>query len=896
MGILAVGNITLSPVNDGCSIMLTRGSCTVRTAFDGSSPDLSQAYTDVSLMRGDVKVPITGVNISVSIPDGVEYTVTTVDASTQRVSITKLPVSLPLCEVNIILSYSSFSLSALFSITAVRETSMLDWILDWEENKTKIGSAYILTPKIYAGTVTEGENGGVSVSGVYMGPDSQMGAGVYGYKDGKEIFHLNSTGGEIAGWDITTTGISTSDGTLQLLSEGTIKSFLEDGSVAWGLYKDGTASFANGKVLFGNDGSATYEGRVIASSGQIGEWLIKNKYLYGSHVLLHSGMSIIGISNAEITEDDSSSFLDLIRAHGGIAMYYDSTSYGLTATLPVDSSHAVIREIFTLGSVNKIAGWNFDDEALYCGAKSNILGNTTSSNGDITIGTFGIRGYKWRIDSNGECSFADGKFLYENGVAKIAGWKLSDEALYSSHIVMSSGNECVGLYLSDGEIAGHSGSEIEAVIKAASGIYLRHDSSKGAELYAGYNGAELFRVSVSNTNGNSSGYICGWTFSQNGLYCGEASDLAADSFTSSEESIFIGKSGLRGYAWRIEPDGSGAVAKGNFRWDNTGRLFIGPEAEPGTTITDATILTETIMVQNSSSYIGAGISADGNEDGSIRFWAGTSFEGRATAPFRVQQDGSVAMTKAKVSGEINAYSGSIGGFEINSGCIGVYSKDDSSSGLSIYETAIYIRNNASSTNEASVFVGIGDALPSTAGTKCAGRFEIHSNSSSGDGGVALLAKYQNPHNERYYKPLAFKRIGNEFAIGKTSRFETGYIGEAYSDTLENWFPITHTFVFSSISMENLALYLPSSTLVESALKDEGAGAVTFSIRIIVTTSISNKITLMPPRQSTSDNTAAGEIFRADSSVSSIALDEKDVIELQYYLGNWYVVSQNWNYK
>lgn len=896
MGILAVGNITLSPVNDGCSIMLTRGSCTVRTAFDGSSPDLSQAYTDISLMRGDAKVPISGANISVSVPDGVEYAVTTVDASTQRISITKLPVSLSLCEVNITLSYSGFSSSALFSITTVRETSMLDWILDWEENKTKIGSTYILTPKIYAGTVTEGENGGVSVSGVYIGPDSQMGAGVYGYKDGKEIFHLNSTGGGIAGWDITTAGISTSDGTLQLLSEGTIKSSLEDGSVAWGLYKNGTASFANGKVQFGNDGSATYEGRVISSSGQIGDWLIKAGYLYNNHILLHSEMSIIGISNAEITEDNSSSFLDLIRAHGGIAMHYDSTSYGLTATLPVDSSHAVVREIFTLGSINKIAGWNFDDEALYCGTKSNILGSTTSSNGDITIGTFGIRGYKWRIESNGECSFADGKFLYENGVAKIAGWKLSDDALYDSHIVMSSGSERVGVYLSDAEIAGHSGSEIESIIKAASGIYLRHDSDKGAELYIGCDGTELFRVNVSNTDGKSSGYICGWKFSPDGLYCGATSDSAAGSFTSGEGDIFIGKSGLRGHAWRIEPDGSGSVAKGNLRWDNEGRLFIGPEAEPGTTITDAAILTETIMVQNSASYIGAGISADGSEDGSIRFWAGASYENKTSAPFRVQQDGSVAMTKAKVSGEINAYSGSIGGFEINSGCIGAYGKGDSTSGLSIYETAIYIRNNSSSANEASVFVGIGDALPSTAGTKCAGRFEVRNNSSSGDGGVALLVKYQNPRNERYYKPLALKRIGNEFAIGKTSRFETGYIGEAYSDTLENWFPISHTFVFSSISMENLALYLPSSALVESALEGEGVGAVTFSIRIIVATSISNKITLMPPRQSTSDNTATGEIFRADSSVGSIALDEKDTIELQYYLGNWYVVSQNWNYK
>ena len=48
------------------------------------------------------------------------------------------------------------------------------------------------------------------------------GAGIYGYKDNKEIFHIDQTGGKIGGWDITSGGIQCEDGTLSIKSEGAI--------------------------------------------------------------------------------------------------------------------------------------------------------------------------------------------------------------------------------------------------------------------------------------------------------------------------------------------------------------------------------------------------------------------------------------------------------------------------------------------------------------------------------------------------------------------------------------------------------------------------------------------------------------------------------------------------
>lgn len=83
------------------------------------------------------------------------------------------------------------------------------------------------------------------------------------------------------------------------------------------------------------------------------------------------------------------------------------------------------------------------------------------------------------------------------------------------------------------------------------------------------------------------------------------------------------------------------------------------------TIIDGGLLTSgTIRVAGDNKSILAGITGNGTADDAIRFWSGASFENRASAPFRVQQDGSVVMTKATIEGVVKALSGIVGGWNI----------------------------------------------------------------------------------------------------------------------------------------------------------------------------------------------------------------------------------------
>ena len=113
------------------------------------------------------------------------------------------------------------------------------------------------------------------------------------------------------------------------------------------------------------------------------------------------------------------------------------------------------------------------------------------------------------------------------------------------------------------------------------------------------------------------------------------------------------------------------------------------------TIIDGGIVTSgTIQVAGDNKSILAGITGQGTAATSIRFWAGASFENRATAPYRVMQDGSVVMTKATVEGIINAISGYIGGFKIQQGQIGYgsSSEQDTTTGLALLRDFIRFNN------------------------------------------------------------------------------------------------------------------------------------------------------------------------------------------------------------
>lgn len=239
------------------------------------------------------------------------------------------------------------------------------------------------------------------------------------------------------------------------------------------------------------------------------------------------------------------------------------------------------------------------------------------------------------------------------------------------------------------------------------------------------------------------------------------------------------------------------------------------------TVIDGGIVTSgTIQVAGDNKSILAGITGQGTAANSIRFWAGASFENRATAPYRVMQDGSVVMTKATVEGVINAISGYIGGFRIQQGQIGYgsSSEQDTTRGLALLNNFIRFYNGSQRT-----LVGCLSSL----GYPYNALFELSGNMGTT---VEIHRDGYSENNEVWYKPKALAVFGNQLINGKLAVFEKGYIGEAYSDSLENYIHLTHSYVFHSISSSYREVRLPKLAPIWNDL----GGMRTFSLHIQIT--------------------------------------------------------------
>ena len=445
MGTVAKSSITLVSISDAYSLSLTPNSCVIKADFDGSNPKLEHAYTIISAYCGDEKTPIEiDSSTIVKSNDNIEYQLIKVDSYRYRLSIISLPIDILQGYIEIpVLSGVSTGLTGRFTFSIVRESTMLDWIQDWESNKTTIGSSYVITPKLFVGKKIIGSYDSLEdvpgLTGVYIGPSENNGAGIYGYKDNKEIFHIDQTGGKIGGWDITSGGIQCEDGTLSIKSEGTI-SAQSEGIIHWLLNKDGSASFANGNVTMDVEGNASFKGTIETSGGSIAGWIIGADSIYNGTIGINSLKKFIAIANVASVQDIGNQ-LDWVKEYGGVAMYcISNTNYGLIG-------YKNNEKVFSAGSDNFIAGWNFNEKAIFSGIQTNS-GFTTKS-GDITISSNGIRGFKWRLEKDGSGALAgdnitwdkDGNMNFKGKIdaSQIISGKI-DTSLINTDAILSNGD------------------------------------------------------------------------------------------------------------------------------------------------------------------------------------------------------------------------------------------------------------------------------------------------------------------------------------------------------------------------------------------------------------------------------------------------------------------------
>ena len=295
-----------------------------------------------------------------------------------------------------------------------------------------------------------------------------------------------------------------------------------------------------------------------------------------------------------------------------------------------------------------------------------------------------------------------------------------------------------------------------------------------------------------------------------------------------------------------------------------------------TTIDGGLVTSGTIQVAGDNQSILAGMTGNGTTADSIRFWAGASFENRATAPYRVKQDGSVVMTKADIEGKVNATSGAIGGFKISSGQIGADASYESNNGLCIINSLIRFLFNSGGKR---IFSAIGDL--NTFGFDNVARFELTQQDPYLIGNAVFIkCESGDGSMETWYTQRATDIRGNQFGIGKLALFEKGYIGQAYTDIISSYIGLTHKFHFTANSSSLLGVDLPTRTKINNLVSN---AVVMFDLEIVCDRDMPNTIRV---RSST-----GAQIYNNDGgSQSYIDMARGDILILRYYNGGYMILS------
>ena len=240
------------------------------------------------------------------------------------------------------------------------DASMLDWVREWNTGKTLINNNTVITPKLFAGTKnSDGTISGVAIGSFALSTKTASGTivtetvnGVYGFRNGIKTFFVDN------------------GGNAQL---GTGEEFVRYNA-------------ATGKVEFGAGVSLHWAGATyIDRSGIFTGTLSANT------------VNALRINASQITS-------------GTIAAARIDTA-ALKASLITAGNIEALTLNVTQG---KIGGWTVDGDSLYRGTKNNTAGAYTSAAGSVTLGSNGIRGYKWRLDASGSGAVAGGNIAWDS--------------------------------------------------------------------------------------------------------------------------------------------------------------------------------------------------------------------------------------------------------------------------------------------------------------------------------------------------------------------------------------------------------------------------------------------------------------------------------------------------
>lgn len=599
--LIARGQATILIQKDSYNIHQTTGEYIFTANSNGTIPQAVSFSSVIKVTMGDDNLTNFSIG-TISKPAGfsaisvsntsktITYSVAANTSDMADSGLVTIPVIISGQTYNITFSYAKAKTGA-----AGVDSNMLDWVKDWNNGKTVIGSETIITPKIFAGV----KNSNNTITGIAIGkfPLSTVNAssavvtetlnGIYGFKDGYKTFSIDTTGSVVLG-------------------KG--NQFIRYNS-------------ANGRVEFGSDVSLNWVNPInaakteainsAATTAQAKADAAKNAAISSAATDATNKVNAIRIGARNYIRNSSfMANLTGISAEGTTVSIDSSTLYNNFRTLKVvqntactDGNAASQRTYFnaingkvctpasfsmyvkgSVASVMKIriGGTGIRTFNITTAWQRIVLENMTPTSAVVLFG-FQTVGTYWcampmLVEGSKAADWCPAPEDVDSNVqdAKKAG---TDARTVADAITNKANTESWATKLtyigSTGIFTGTlSANTVNAVRINASQI------TAGTIDAARINVAALKTSLI--TAGNIEalalnvvrGKIGGWSIDADSIFRGTKSNTSG-AYTGASGSVCIGSNGIRGFKWRLDATGAGAVAGGNIAWDAAGNVTFG---------------------------------------------------------------------------------------------------------------------------------------------------------------------------------------------------------------------------------------------------------------------------------------------------------------------------------
>lgn len=475
------------------------------------------------------------------------------------------------------------------------DSNMLDWVKDWNSAKTVIGSQSVITPKLFAGT----KNANGTITGVAIGkfPLSTVNAsgavstetinGIYGFKDGYKTFSIDTTGSVLLGRGNQFIRYNPSNGKIEFGSEVTLnwvnaintaKTEAVNSAAATAQAKAdaaknaaiaAAAADATGKV-----GAIRIAGRnyirnsnfTAALTGVIAEG---TSISIDSDTLYNNYRTLKVIQNTACTDANAASQRTYFMAIN--SRVCSPASFSMYVKGAVASVMKIRIGISGIRTVNITTAW-----------QRIVLENITPTSAVVLFG-FQTVGTYW-------CALP---MLVEG--SKAVDWSPAPEDLFTGITdARKAGTDAKAVADAITNKANTEGWATKLTYIGSTGIFTGTLSANtvnavrinASQITAGTIDAARINVAALKTSlitaGNIEaltlnvvrGKIGGWSIDTDSIYRGTKNNTSG-AYTGASGSVCIGSNGIRGFKWRLEATGAGAIAGGNIIWDAAGNVTFG---------------------------------------------------------------------------------------------------------------------------------------------------------------------------------------------------------------------------------------------------------------------------------------------------------------------------------